>query len=825
MSKLTLVANNSAQEVIELSVRDCRACRKTAVVNIGSVSIPRFAGSNLQAMKAHLMTSFSMRGRHHRLTEIVKILACFFILLIASGVSAEGGLLSSQPPISLFDELGDFAQSATIADVNNDGESDILVANFGSDNVSVLLSDGAGGFTPTEVSPHQTGEGPGSIVTADFNGDGNLDLATANSGSNDISILLGDGAGAFLESDFSPVMAGNRPDSVISTDVDGDGASDLVVANGSSDDVSVLLGDGSGAFAEAGGSPIAIGGGASQALAADVNGDKNIDLVVANRDDDNVSILLGDGSGGFVAAASSPIAVGNSPEDLSLVDLNNDGELDVATANANSDDISVLLGDGSAGFSESPGSPFPVAADAGSTRSIDFGDFDEDGNIDLIASSSRDGQVSILQGDGTGGFAAAAESPYTVFTSPQSLNVGNLDSDGLVDVLVVHNTRLSILSGNGDGGLSESPRSPILFGSNPREAEIADFDEDGKNDLAILRSSQNEALVLKGTGSGQFSTLGVFPLDGNTPPVALLADDLDADGNADLVTVHGGSPGEISVLLGNGEGGFTSADNSPFLVGVFPGAVTSGDANLDGNTDLFIANGFLADNIIVLLGDGAGDFVPAANSPFPAGDRPWSVAATHVDGDNQLDLVVANRQSSDVVLLLGDGTGDFSEGETSPISVGDSPSAVEAADLNADGAVDLVVANEGSDNLSILLGDGLGGFSETTTSPIAVGAGPVALALSDFNADGNLDVSVASVDSAELIILLGDGTGDFSGAAENTFELEPGSRTLSVGDIDGDTRPDAIVVSDGPSSFDEVLSVLTSDVMFQSDFEQSSISN
>ena len=296
-------------------------------------------------------------------------------------------------------------------------------------------------------------------------------------------------------------------------------------------------------------------------------------------------------------------------------------------------------------------------------------------------------------------------------------------------------------------------------------------------------------------------------------------------GNADLVTVHGGSPGEISVLLGNGDGGFISADNSPFLVGEFPGAVTSGDADADGNMDLFIANGFLADNIIVLLGDGAGDFFPAANSPFPAGDRPWSIAATDVDGDNQLDLVVANRQSSDVVLLLGDGTGDFSEGETSPISVGDSPSAVEAADLNADGAVDFVVANEGSDNLSIFLGDGLGGVSETTASPIAVGTGPIALASSDFNADGNLDVLVANVDSAELIILLGDGTGDFSGAAENTIELASGSRTLSVGDIDGDTRPDAIVVSDGPSSFDELLSVLTSDVMFQSDFEESSISN
>lgn len=795
-------------------------------MNICNISRSRCADADSQAMQEHSLTSFNVRGRNYRSIETFKILACSVPLLIASAVNAEGVFLSSQPPISLFDELGESPQSAAISEIDNDGDLDILIANSGSDNVTVLLSDGAGGFTPTEGSPHQTGEGPGSIATADFNADGNLDLVTANFLSDDVSILLGDGAGAFSESDSSPVEAGTGPVSITSTDVDEDGAADLVVGNGFSDDVSVLLGDGSGAFAEAAGSPIAIGSSVSQALAEDVDGDTNIDLVVANRDDDNVSILLGDGSGGFVQAGGSPIAVGSSPEDLALVDLNNDGEIDVAAANASSDDISVLLGDGSGGFNEAPGSPFSVGADAGSTRSIDFGDFNGDGNIDLTASSARNGQVGILLGDGVGGFAPAAESPYTVFTSPQSLNVSDLDSDGLVDVLVVHSlgARLSILSGDGDGSLSESPGSPILFGVDPRDGEIADFDGDGENDLAILRSSQNEALVLKGTGSGQFSSLGVFPLDGNTPPAALLADDLDADGNMDLVTVHGGSPGEIGVLLGNGSGGFSSADNSPFLVGTFPGAVTSGDANLDGNTDLFVANGFLSDDISVLLGDGAGDFVPASGSPFPAGDRPSSLASADVDGNNILDLVVANRRSDDVAVLLGDGMGDFSPSASSPISVGDSPYAVVAADLNADGAVDLVVANEGSDNLNILIGDGLGGFSETSASPIAVGTAPVALASSDFNADGDLDLLAANVDSAELTILLGDGTGDFSEAAESPIELEPGSRSLSVGDIDGDTRPDAIVVSDGTSSFDETLSVLTSDVLFQTDFGDSALS-
>jgi hypothetical protein len=769
----------------------------------------------------------------------VKVSACLYSLFIASVVGAQGVSLSLQTPISLFDELGDSPTSAAIADVNNDGEPDILVANSGSANVTVLLSDGGGGFIPAEGSPPQTGLSPGSIATADFNGDGNLDLATANLGSDNVSIFLGDGSGAFSESDFSPVEAGTGPDSITSSDVDGDGVADLIVANSRSDDVSVLLGNESGAFAEAAGSPIAIGGWASQALAADLDGDTNIDLVVANRDDDNVSVLLGDGSGDFAAAPGSPIAIGSGnpfdrkrPSDLALVDLNNDGEIDVATANANSDDISVLLGDGSGGFSEAPDSPFPVAADGGSTRSIDFGDFNNDGNIDLGASATRDGQFSILLGDGVGGFAATAESPYIISGFLQSLNVSDLDSDGLVDVLGVDSafSRLSILYGNGDGSVSERADSPILFGINPADGEIADFDEDGETDLAVLRSAANDVLVLTGTGSGQFSNSGIFPLDGNTPATALLVDDFDSDGSMDLVSVHGGSPGEISVLLGNGSGGFSSADNSPFLVGVFPEAVTSGDANSDGNTDLFVANGFLSDDIIVLLGDGTGDFVPAAGGPFPAGDRPESIAQADIDGDNDLDLVVANVNSDDITLLLGDGMGGFSPSPSSPISVGDRPSAIAAVDLNADGAADLVVANGGSDNLSILIGDGLGGFSETSASPISVGAGPRAIVASDFNVDGDLDLLAAISDPAELVILLGDGAGDFSEAAESPFELEAairgvfGGAAILVGEIDGDTRPDVIVLSDGRSSSDELLSTLTSNVLFQSDFGEPALS-
>lgn len=435
----------------------------------------------------------------------IMMLACIFTAAasIYSAANAQSTFLSPQTPISLFAELGETPQSATIADVNADGGPDILIANSGSDDVTVLLADGEGSFEPALGSPFPTGEGPGSLATADFNGDGSLDLVSANFVSDDVSILFGDGAGSFSASESNAVAAGDGPDSVFVNDINGDGEADLVIANLLSENVTVLLGDGMGGFAEAGGSPVAISGRATQAVAAQVNEDAAMDLVVANRSSNSVSIWLGDGSGGFVPASGSPFAVGNDPRDLTVIDLNNDGALDVATVN--SDGISVLLGDETGEFSEAAGSPFTVVPGGfGGTRSIDSGDFNADGNVDLAVVSTFVDEIAIFLGDGTGSLSPAMGSPFSVFNLPQSLSVGDLDSDGLLDVLVVHGTnRLSILEGDGNGQLSESSGSPVVFGVNPVGAQTGDFDSDGEIDLAILRSSQDEVLVLDGSGSAQ----------------------------------------------------------------------------------------------------------------------------------------------------------------------------------------------------------------------------------------------------------------------------------------------------------------------------------
>jgi hypothetical protein len=332
----------------------------------------------------------------------------------------------------------------------------------------------------------------------------------------------------------------------------------------------------------------------------DLNGDTNPDLAIANASSDDVTVLLGDGSGGFIEAADSPFPVGNTPTSVAIGDLNGDTNPDLATANFGSDDVTVLLGDGSGGFTEAAGSPFPTGP---GPATVAIGDLNGDTNPDLAVTNSFASSVTVLLGDGNGGFTEAAGSP--------------------------------------------------------------------------------------------------FPTD--EFPVGLAIGDLDGDTDLDLVTANNNTSGtDVTVLLNDGSGGFTPAPGSPFSAGSGPLAVAIGDLDGDTNPDLAIAN-YFSDDVTVLLGDGSGGFTEATGSPFSAGVNPLSVAIGDLDGDTNPDLVTANQSSGDVTVLLGDGSGGFTEATESPFSAGQTPRAVAIGDLDNDTDLDLAIANSGSDDVTVLL--------------------------------------------------------------------------------------------------------------------------
>ena len=316
-------------------------------------------------------------------------------------------------------------------------------------------------------------------------------------------------------------------------------------------------------------------------------------------------------------------------------------------------------------------------------------------------------------------------------------------------------------------------------------------------------------LALWAAACAQFTEAPGNPISvGSIDPASMAVGDFNGDGVQDLVIVGSAAPdlngltncNSVSSLLGDGKGGFTPAPGSPFTIhwqsspnGAIHCAVAVGDFNGDGKLDLVIANSASVPNVAVLLGDGKGGFTEAPGSPFPGGA--YAIAVADFNGDGVLDLAIANLGGNTVAVLLGDGTGKFTATDKgSPFTVGDTPASVVVGDFNGDGSPDLAVASlDGT--VTVLLGDGKGGFTRATGCQFTVGELPT-LAVGDFNGDGKLDLAVASSPngSPTVTVLTGDGKGAFTGNPFWGMGIYT-TTSLAAADFNGDNRSDLAVVT------------------------------
>lgn len=692
------------------------------------------------------------------------------ILALTTGSFLIGEKAAAQSPQALFDSTwygfnsgtytnGRYPVAARMADVDNDGDPDVVVAKrIFSKGFTLLKNEGDGIFAQAELYPSP--EPTEDVETADFDQDGWIDVVVANYGQNgfatSISLFLNQGNGSFGIAQNYTVQQG--PTGLAAADFDTDGYPDLAVANYG------YLGQG-----------------------------------------DSLSLLMNDGHGGFQPAIN--FFAGNSPYKVVAEYIDGDTLIDLVVANENQR-VNVLFNSGDNDFSNR--TEYNVLSQWASDfyPNVVVADMDNDNDNDILYSSTRTwdgnrGLVALLPNLGNGTFASAQSIPLTDFTAGAvDLAVGDFNNDSWLDIVgASFDGRTSdgyqVVMSDGAGNFLPAYRNP--GGQATRVVMTADVDLDGDTDILTGDGYTAEITVHPNYGNATFPTPELYP----TTPIsgAMDAADIDLDGDLDVVTSATGVAAigvHVAVLKNNGNGSF-----APYQTySIRSGGVQAKFRKLDGDNypDLLFATSRSSPpyDFHTAINQGDGTFGPVQT--WPVGACGWSdIDAFDLDNDNDLDVVITEwlgcpgvpNSARRIFISLNNGDGTFA----SPYEkvVNPFPSTVAGADLNDDGNIDLVTGH--SQSIDVHLGLGNGDFQTPVSYPVM--QNPYDIEIVDLNSDGTLDLASANDgDSAAMSVLVGNGNGSFQLSQNYSGATSPDLRNvfgITAGDLDNDGDVDLVV--------------------------------
>ena len=648
------------------------------------------------------------------------------------------------------------SKDIVVTDLNNDGKKDVALTNSGTNfdgkTISVYFNQGNGIFG--SATNYTVGANPIGIAAADFDNDGDIDLAVANNRApgGSISILVNKGSGVFAPAINFP--AGQTPYKITVAKINNDNLLDIVVAN-EGEKMNILFNGGSNNFfnrVETVVQTVVWGGDANANVeAADIDNDNDNDILYSSSltwDGNTAQIALfrNMGNGTFAAVQLINLAVfTGGAVDMDVADLNGDGWKDIVAANFSGrigDGYQVVLNNGSGNFLSA------VAKPAGqSTYTLTTADINNDHKIDVITCDWYSLQVTIHKNNGNAGFPIPALFNSNNATAG-SLDAADIDGDGDLDVvssassIAAVGVTITVEKNNGNGTFTKGVAYSIRGGGV--HAKFRDLNGDGNPDLLFataISSPPYDFHTAINNSDGTFGPRQTWSMNAcgwND----IEAVDLDNDGDLDVVITEwlgcqnvSNSARRIFISKNNGHGVFSV----PLIkiVNPFPGSIATGDFNEDGKVDLVTGQ---SPGIDLHRGTGTGDLLPPVS--FPTQKAPYTIIANDFNNDGHLDVAACTEYNSEgMSVLLGNGNGTFQpaqnyDGAYSPDLRNES--GITSGDVDNDGDIDIMVGNAASNDVSIYLNKGNGTFIFKERAGMYWGvASPI---YADFTGDGKNDI-------------------------------------------------------------------------------------
>jgi len=690
----------------------------------------------------------------------------------------------------------DGAQSVFAADMDNDGDMDIVSASEDDNTIAWYENDGAANPSWIAADIATSANGASSVFVADMDNDGDMDIVSASERDNTIAWYENDGAADPSWTAANIATSAEWATSVFAADMDNDGDMDIVSASAGDKTIAWYENDGAADPSWTAADIATSVTSANSVFAADMDNDGDMDIVSASPGDDAIAWYENDGAADPSWTAADIATSADGAQSVFAADMDNDGDMDILSASLIDDAIAWYENDGAANPSWTAAD---IATSADGAQSVFAADMDNDGDMDILSASFNDDKIAWYENDGAADPSWTAAVIATSADGARSVFAADMDNDGDMDIVSASfksesgggEDRIDWYENTMDKGMIGSWTAADITTSADGAQDVYTIDLDTDGDMDVLSASIVDGNVswYKNDGTGSFTANTIYTYDPNTDQAhSVYAVDIDDDGDIDVLS---GSDLKISLHLNNGSESFTTQSVITKSGGSSFRAVSIYAADIDRDGDMDIVSASLYDKIISWFeNDGSESFT--RHTIYTHAEYAQSVHIADVDSDGDID-VLSTSEDKKINWYENNGSGSFT---THQIATSGYPYAVYATDVDNDGDVDVTVADysDGSSTLNgkIILYKNDGSENFSTVNIATSVHGPQDVHVMDMDKDGDKDI-VALRQDYDIDWYENNGSESFT--KHTVYNSAYGPRAVDVADINGDGNMDIVSAS------------------------------